>query len=204
MDTTTRPGCSDLEMHQSAGPDACRRRGRRAAGLALAVAAMVAVVDPGFARAQSRTGSQAASELIAEGSVLVASGSAELLSAGGELVVVAVRRSAHGVELVLRPVGGALSEAAATSATVTVELSATAWEAAVEAGKASGRAVGASAGVASGLVVAVPLTASASGLSATVVGSALVAGDVVLGIVAEDVLAGMLGRETHRCATHGP
>jgi hypothetical protein len=134
--------------------------------------------------------------------VLVASGAAELLSTGAELAVVAVRKTARGVELVLRPVGAAVSTATELSATVTVEVSAAAWEAAVQAA----RAIEASATFAGGVVVAVPLMASvaAGAAGAAVVGTALVVGEVVIGIVAGDALGGMLGREVHRCAVHGP
>lgn len=175
-----------------------RRSTRLVFGLVLALAAA-----PSIARPQSLAGSRAASEMIAEGSVLVASGTAELLSTGAELAVVSARKSGRGIELVLRPVAGAASAAAELSATVTVEVSAAAWEAAVEAASASGRAMEASGRLAGGLVVAVPLATSAAA-TASVIGTALVVSDVVVGIVAEEELAGLIGRGVHRCAGHGP
>jgi len=205
------PNVFDLAPARAAGSARARRSFHRcAAGMVLAVA-LGLVAAPALPRPQSLTGSRAASERIAEGSVLIASGAAELLSTGGELAVVSVRKTGRGVELVLRPVESAFSGAAELSAAVTAELSATvtvevasaAWEAAVEAARTSGRAIEDSGRLAGGLVVAVPLATSAVA-TASAVGTALVVGEVVLGIVAEEELAGMLGREAHRCAGHAP
>ena len=197
------PNVFDLAPARAAGSARARRSFHRcAAGMVLAVA-LGLVAAPALPRPQSLTGSRAASERIAEGSVLIASGAAELLSTGGELAVVSVRKTGRGVELVLRPVESAFSGAAELSATVTVEVASAAWEAAVEAARTSGRAIEDSGRLAGGLVVAVPLATSAVA-TASAVGTALVVGEVVLGIVAEEELAGMLGREAHRCAGHAP
>lgn len=158
--------------------------------------AMTGATLPAFGEpaASSTAGSRAASELIGEGSLLVVSGTAELLATGGELVLDSVTTTARGVQLVLRPVGHAVSATAEVSAAVTVELSHTAWSAAGHGVQASGRAVGSA-------VQTVVLTAgsvAATG-SAVVVGTALVLGDLVLGIVPAAELAELMHHGVHDC-----
>ena len=111
--------------------------------LPFALATAVAVTSPATAaEPQSGTaGSRAASAFFGEGSVLIASGTAELLSTGGDLLVTSVETTAHGVQLVLEPVIDGVSATAEVSAAVTVEISHAAWETATSAARAAGRGV---------------------------------------------------------------
>lgn len=177
----------------SQGHTGLRRLAARAV-LLTGLATMAAV--PSFAEpgTSSTTGSRAASELIGEGSLLVVSGTAELLSTGGQLVIDSVTTTARGVRLVLRPVGHSMSAAAEFSAAVTVELSHAAWGAASHGVIASGRVVGAA-------LQTVVLTAgsAATAGSAVVVGTALVLGDLVLGIVPAAELHELMHHGVHDC-----
>ncbi|HVS13242.1 MAG TPA: hypothetical protein VMV46_04925 [Thermoanaerobaculia bacterium] len=181
-------------MNRRSDPRHPRGPGRGLAAMRAAVAALVVVAawSAPPVGAQSVAASRAASELIGEGSVLVGAGAAEILSGGVELSVVGIRASARGVELALRPVARAASQGAEVSTAVTVELSQAAWEAAQDAARAAGVSLEASAAGA-GAVSAVAL-----GL-----GSALVVGDVVIAIVADERLAAMMGHGRHRCDAHG-
>lgn len=177
--------------------------GLRSALLAGVVTVLVAL-SASPAAAQSQVGSQTASSLLGGGSALVVAGSTEVLSGGGELVIASVETTAHGVRLVLRPVANAASQAGELAAYVTVEISQAAWEAAASAARAGGRGLEASAVAAGHLVEAVALHGSEVGSAAvgSALGVALVIGDVVVGIVAEEELAAMMGHRHHLCSAH--
>lgn len=151
--------------------------------------------------ANSQTGSKTVSSALLGESALVVSGSTEILYSSAELVVTNVVNTAHGVRLVLRPVAQATSTAAEVVATVAVEISHAAWQAAVKATKATGRAVEGSLVAVGDLIETVALHATV-GTSIVVVGAALVAGGFVLAIVAEQDLEALLGHGEHRCRIH--
>ena len=166
----------------------------------LAVLAVAAILVASPASAQSRGGSRTGSALLGGGSELVVAGSVEMLHGGAELVVTSVETTAEGVRLVLSPVAHAASQSLEVSAEVVVEVSLEAWEAALSARRAAASGLELSAIVAGELVEAVALHGAVAGAGGTsVLGLALVIGDVVLGIVAHDELQSLVGHAVHHC-----
>ena len=175
-----------------------------AAAVATAAILLLGVAVPTLAQ-DSRAGSEAASRLLDNGSHLVAAGSTEILQGGAELVVTSAKATAKGLSFVVEPVANATSAAAETSAAVTIEISQAAWEQAVSALEASGHAAVASSRMVGHVLEAVALTGSevaAAGLAsevaeASVLGLALVVGDVVIGVLPEAKLLALLGHGKH-------
>ena len=181
----------------------CPRR-QKVASLCAATLLLASLAAPMFGQ-DSRAGSQTASALFASGSELVAAGSTEILEGGAELVVTSAEATAAGFRFVVEPVANATSAAAATSKAVTIEISQAAWEQATSALEASGEAAVAASLLVGEALEVVALTGSeiasadVSSVAAevSVLGLALVIGDVVIGLLPEAKLAAMLGHGLH-------
>ncbi len=198
-----RSAASRRELQLETTSMNCSRR-QKVASLCAATLLLTSLAAPMFGQ-DSRAGSRAASALFARGSELVAAGSTEILEGGAELVVTSAKATAEGVRFVVEPVADATSAAAATSKAVTIEISQAAWEQAASALEASGEAALAGSLLVGEALEVVALTGSdlaAADVSvvareASVLGLALVIGDVVIGLLPEAKLAAMLGHALH-------